>query len=161
MVRKRHSDRVVRPTEALVIARMRMRPRRVHADNFRMAPPALGEQLLAATLAIDAARSRRPDGPLPTDEGWWCDVLLDPRAHTPADVVSFERDSIHAASRLDRQRGPSVVFRCLCGLRREILMDDLRAGHGPDTNVQWLARQVMDCGERNKVTNDCRAYAVR
>ena len=95
----------------------------------------------------------------PVDEGWWRDVLHDPRAQWPRQQ-SIERDSPLAFYRLDRQR-PDILIRCPCGREEWMDRDKLIGEVGGSTNVIYLAREWMPCKERNKVANHCRAYVAR
>jgi hypothetical protein len=111
----------------------------------------------------------KPDGRLltshregairPTDESWWRDVLHDPRARIPTDTY-ISADSIYAHYRLDRQAAKFVV-NCPCGRHTLLERDKIIPQVGADMNVTYLARHMIDCGNRNKVTNNCRAYCVR
>jgi hypothetical protein len=92
------------------------------------------------------------------DDDWWQDVLHDPRAHTPVNETRFDEHSPYAHYRLDQQPHDTVAFSCLCGLGAVIDKATLIKQVGGDANVLWVARHVIDCGRRNKVTNGCRAY---
>jgi hypothetical protein len=97
--------------------------------------------------------ARRPD-----DEGWWDDVLRDPRAKAPTDTyISNEH---HARWRLDRQ-DEWIECVCPCGLYHWMDRDKLINEVGGNMNVAHLVREWMPCRERNKMANYCRAYVVR
>lgn len=97
----------------------------------------------------------------PIDDGWWRDVLLDPRAYTPVTETRFDENSQFAHYRLDRQRGDTVAFTCGCGLGSVVSKASLIQQMGGDANVLWLARYMIDCGHRNKIVNSCRAYCMK
>lgn len=96
----------------------------------------------------------------PVDEEWWSDVLHDPRARTPREAW-IDADSIHARYRLDRQPGPQIMLACRCGRGRVLDKEKMIAQVGGSMNVIYLAREQIDCGNRDKVTNHCQAYVVR
>jgi hypothetical protein len=105
---------------------------------------------------------RRREGALPpVDEGWWRDVLLDPRAQTPLAATRFAPDSPFAHDRLDRQHGGELMIACVCGLGRVVDKAAMIAQVGGDMNVHWLARHLIDCGRRTAISNDCRAHCAR
>jgi hypothetical protein len=96
----------------------------------------------------------------PVDDGWWRNVLLDPRAHVPTETTRFAADSQLAHYRLDRHRDAELMITCPCGRGGVFDRDDLIKQVGGDCNVVWLARKLIDCGHRNKVSNSCRAYVM-
>jgi hypothetical protein len=102
----------------------------------------------------------RRDGAFqPTDERWWNDVLLDPRARVPTET-SLAADGPHARYRLDRQP-LTVEVACRCGRSTSFDRDKLIAQVGGDMNAVTLAREMINCGQRNKVDNYCRAYVIQ
>jgi hypothetical protein len=101
------------------------------------------------------------EGPLPpVGDGWWQDVLLDPRAHVPT-VARFDGESGFAYLRLDRQHGEELMFTCDCGRARVWNKAHLVSEFGADANADWLARELSDCRARNKMDNWCRARCLR
>jgi hypothetical protein len=117
-------------------------------------------RLKVCALPGDRLTTNHREGALaPVNDEWWDDVLLDPRARTPLDV-SYDEDSRYAYLRLDRQGGEYLQFACACGRQRGVKIADLM-GLGGSSNVHWIARRVIDCGNRDKVNNYCRAYCVR
>lgn len=118
-------------------------------------------------LKVDAlpdgrlVRNRRAGALAPIDDNWWRDVLLDPRAQVPVSETRFDTESPLAHYRLDRQRGEELMVTCACGrggvFEKEALIEQM----GPDANVLWVVRHLIDCGNRNKLANNCRAYCVR
>jgi hypothetical protein len=97
----------------------------------------------------------------PVDNDWWQDVLLDPRAYAPVNETRFDEHSPYAHYRLDRQRGDTVAFTCGCGMGTVVDKASLIKQVGGDANVLWVARHMIDCGRRNKISNGCRAYCQR
>lgn len=112
----------------------------------------------------------RPDGSLvlghnegaiqPIDDGWWIDVLHDPRARVPTATSIDSDDRVNAHYRLDRQK-PLFAVRCACGRHDVLDRDKLITQVGGGMNVVYLVREYMDCGARNKMSNWCRAYVAR
>ena len=94
---------------------------------------------------------KRPDA----DEGWWRDVLYDPRTRLP-DAISIDGDSRHARYRLDRQ-GEEIHVTCECGRTATLNRDSMIEQVGASTNVIHLVREWMPCRTRNKLANNCRA----
>lgn len=140
------------------LAAVPVRP--VRSDNIRAAPIRVGEPLLALYSAVEASRPAR--GALePVDDNYWQDLLLDPPGRTPADDTCFEADSHYAHARLDRQPGRRVTVQCECGQREVFDKAELIRTFGADANVVWLARKLINCGNRDKVANYCRAYVLR
>ena len=111
----------------------------------------------------------RPDGKLvthhregarpPIDEGWWRDVLFDPRARLPVDHY-IPAHSTNARYRLDRQ-GDWFQIECRCGKTKTFDVAPLIKEFGADANIVWLARELMPCKSRNKVSNFCAAVPRR
>jgi hypothetical protein len=135
-------------------------PRPVWSDDLRAAPVRIGEPLLALLQAVQASVPAR--GVLaPVDENYWRDLLLDPRGRTPSDETSFPDDSYFAYARLDRLPGKMVTVRCHCGERQAFDRRELIEKFGAAANIVWLARKIVDCGNRDKVANHCRAYVWR
>jgi hypothetical protein len=95
------------------------------------------------------------------DDAWWQDVLLDPRAYTPVNETRFDEHSPYAHYRLDRQPYDTVAFSCGCGMGTVVDKTSLIRQMGGDANVLWVARHMIDCGRRNKISNGCRAYCQR
>ena len=97
------------------------------------------------------------------NEAWWREVLTWDRRLKPPEASSIPKDSPDAWYRLDRYPGFYFEARCDCGLeirgrrRTETLIEKL----GGDMNTVYLARHMIDCKARNKVTNNCQAYPVR
>ena len=86
----------------------------------------------------------------------------DPRLKLP-EMPSIPKDSEDRRYRLDRYPHYHFQIACPCGMTRtdhrniETLMEQLDR----DMNTVYLARHLIDCKARNKVTNNCRAYPVR
>jgi hypothetical protein len=97
----------------------------------------------------------------PMDEEWWQDVLHDPRSYTPVNETRFDEDSQYAHLRVDWQPYNTVAFSCRCGLGTVIDKAALIKQVGGDANVLWVARHMIDCGRRNKISNGCHAYCQR
>ena len=145
------------------------------APDIAAGSPDLNGPTMAAMVSESTIKRLKvhalPDGTLlpnyragarqPTDDDWWQDVLHDPRAYVPVNETRFDEHSPYAHYRLDQQPHDTVAFSCLCGLGAVIDKATLIQQVGGDANVLWVARHVMDCGKRNKVTNNCRAYCQR
>jgi hypothetical protein len=97
----------------------------------------------------------------PIDDGWWRDVLLDPRARIPTEETRFAEDSRFANYRLDKHPNAELMIDCPCGRNGVFNKAELIRQVGGDANVNWLARKLIDCGHRNKISNNCRAYCLR
>lgn len=129
----------------------RIKRLRVHADRQGVLQPGKAPRAPADPWP--------PDGS-PDAEILWRDILLDPRASIPAHDTRIEANSEHARYRLDRQSDP-VIVSCPCGRSGEFDRTRLVANFGAGCNVFWAVRHLFDCKTRNKVSNGCRAYAVR
>ena len=99
--------------------------------------------LLQATATVDCARPPWPI--LPDEEGWWLDVLHDPRAQRPSQKRLGET-SRWAYLRLDRHRSPVVKLACdRCGLRARFDYEDVLRQFGGDYNVGILRHKLVRC----------------
>lgn len=119
--------------------------------RVRLSPDGVVEQVL-------------PSAGLPpgeTSDSWWDSVLADRRAYTPREETRFEPDSEFAHLRLDRQRDDELMFCCGCGLGRIAAKAQLIEQLGGDANVLWVARHMIDCKRRTKISNGCQAYLAR
>lgn len=141
-------------------ASQRARSQWVRSYGLRTAPRRVGEPLLALLRAVEESLPARGVLP-PVDENYWRELLLDPRGRTPADETCFPPDSYFAYARLDRLPGKMATVRCDCGRREVFERRELIAKFGADANIVWLARKLIDCGNRDKVANYCRAYVLR
>jgi hypothetical protein len=96
-------------------------------------------------------------------EAWWDDVLSWDRRLKLPEQSSIPNDSPDAWYRLDRYIEFHFEIACECGgrLRGPWTVEQLLANFGPDANTVYLARHLIDCKSRNKVSNGCRAYPVR
>jgi hypothetical protein len=81
--------------------------------------------------------------------------LHDPRARVP-ESSRIDEESLNARYRLDRQPLEFTIH-CPCGRSRTLDRDKLISEVGPDMNVAYLAREMMDCRQRNKLSNHCAA----
>lgn len=93
------------------------------------------------------------------DDAWWRDVLLDPRARLP-DESRIAADSIHARYRLDRQHAEILIV-CECRRHKVLDREKMIGLFGADMNVLHLAKEAIDCRERDKVNNYCQATLSR
>lgn len=105
-----------------------------------------------------------PDGTLISshervDDGWWQSVLHDRRARVPT-ALRIEPDDPDARYRLDRQQ-PLFPIGCACGQHDVLDRDVLIPQVGGEMNVNHLAKHMLDCKRRNKVTNGCMARVIR
>jgi hypothetical protein len=128
-------------------------------------PPAVGLVLKLLRVHFDdhgrmrAGRTPPPRRPEP-DEAWWKAVLAEPRGRAPTEDSSIDPGSRWAYLRLDRQPADITVV-CDCGYSTVVHRDEMLAKLGAATNILWLARKVIDCGSRNKISNNCRARPLR
>jgi hypothetical protein len=94
----------------------------------------------------------------PLDDGWWRDVLLDPRALRSVSA-RLDHDSQDSHYRLDRQ-APRLALTCPCGRQATLNRDEMIKQVGGDMNVLYFAREYLDCKARNKVSNWCQARVI-
>jgi hypothetical protein len=107
---------------------------------------------------LEAVHSHREGAREPLTEEWWGDVLHGPRLRLPTSM-SISKDSIYASYRLDRQP-PEIWVKCVCGGSKTLERDKLIEQVGGEMNVIWLAREAINCKQRSKVENHCRAVVV-
>jgi hypothetical protein len=88
-------------------------------------------------------------------------VLADRRAYSPVSETRFDADSEFAHLRLDRQHHDELMLCCRCGLGRCVSKAALIEQLGGDANVMWVARHMIDCKRRTKISNGCQAYCAR
>ena len=101
--------------------------------------------LLRAMHALERAR---PPWPVLDEEGWWRDVLHDPRARRPSEK-RLDANGRWAYLRLDRFRRPRMTLACArCGLREEFDTDDVRRSFGDDYNIGLLRHKLVRCPHR-------------
>ena len=109
-------------------------------------PAPVTAALLRAMHVLDLARPPWPV--LPDEEGWWLEVLHDPRAARPSEKRLGET-SRWAYLRLDRHRGPLLKLKCdLCGLRQHFDYEEVLRQFGGDYNMGVLRHKLVTCPHR-------------
>jgi hypothetical protein len=116
--------------------------------------------LVAMLQARDALTRRSWSHPLEnTGEGWWADVLADPRARRQASV-SHGRGAFRTYRLSDEPRASILVACSKCEWRAAFSRDQLIAEHGADYPMPDLIRLVTapDCSKVGSSWDRCGAY---